>query len=115
MVNVFSYFLILINLSIHLNYLTNTKYYGAQVFYNKDNETLANTIQEYINANLDSDREIKEIPASTYMYSKLNKPGVLIECGFLSNSEEREKLVTDEYQRKVAEVIANAVIEYYNN
>ena len=102
-------------LSIHLNYLTNTKYYGAQVFYNKDNEKLAKTIQEYINANLDSDREIKKIPSSTYMYSKLNKPGVLIECGFLSNKSEREKLVTREYQKKVAEVIANAVVKYYNN
>ena len=102
-------------LSIHLNYLTNTKYYGAQVFYNKDNEKLAKTIQEYINANLDSDREIKKIPSSTYMYSKLNKPGVLIECGFLSNKNEREKLVTREYQKKVAEVIANAVVKYYNN
>ena len=101
-------------LSIHLNYLTNTKYYGAQVFYNKDNETLANTIQEYINANLDSDREIKEIPSATYMYQRLEKPGVLIECGFLSNAAEREKLVTDEYQKKVAEVIADAIVKYYN-
>ena len=101
-------------LSIHLNYLTNTKYYGAQVFYNKDNEVLANVIQEYINTNLDSDREIKEIPSSTYMYQRLEKPGVLIECGFLSNAAEREKLVTDEYQKKVAEVIADAIVKYYN-
>ena len=100
-------------LSIHLNYLANTKYYGAQVFYNKDNETLANTIQEYINANLDSDREIKEIPAFTYMYQRLEKTGVLIECGFLSNAKEREKLVSDEYQKKVAKVIADAIVNYY--
>ena len=102
-------------LSIHLNYLTDTRYYGAQVFYNKDNETLANTIQEYINANLDSDREIKEIPSSTYMYQRLENPGVLIECGFLSNANEREKLVTDEYQKKIAEVIASAIVKYYNS
>lgn len=102
-------------LSIHLNYLTNSKYYGAQVFYNQDNEKIAEIIQEYINDNLDSDREIKEIPSSTYMYSKLDKPGVLIECGFLSNAAERNKLVTDDYQKKVAKVLADAVKKYYNS
>lgn len=100
-------------LSIHLNYLTNKKYYGAQVFYNKDNENLAKSIQEYLNNNLETDREIKEIPSSTYMYKKLEKRGVLIECGFLSNASERSKLITEKYQRKVAKVIAEAVVNYY--
>ena len=100
-------------ISIHLNYLSNTKYYGAQVFYNNDNEKLANSIQEYLNNNLDTDREIKEIPTSTYMYKKLEKKGVLIECGFLSNTMERNKLITEEYQKKVAKVIAAALVNYY--
>ena len=101
-------------LSIHLNYLTNKKYYGAQVFYNNDNEKLAKSIQEYLNNNLETDREIKEIPSSTYMYKKLEKRGVLIECGFLSNEVERSKLVTEEYQREVAKAIADAIVNYYN-
>ena len=100
-------------ISIHLNYLSNTKYYGAQVFYNNDNEKLASSIQEYLNNNLYTDREIKEIPTSTYMYKKLEKKGVLIECGFLSNTMERNKLITEEYQRKVAKVIADALVNYY--
>ena len=100
-------------LSIHLNYLSNSKYYGAQVFYNNDNKYLAESIQKYLNNNLKTIREIKEIPASTYMYKKLEKRGVLIECGFLSNTEERNKLVTEEYQREVAKVIAQAVVDYY--
>ena len=80
---------------------------------NKDNEKLAKSIQEYLNSNLETDREIKEIPKSTYMYKKLEKRGVLIECGFLSNAEERKKLVTKEYQKNVAQVIADAVVNYY--
>lgn len=100
--------------SIHLNFLANTKYYGAQVFYNKENEKLASDIQKFLNSNLDTKREIKKIPTSTYMYKKLNTPGVLIECGFLSNAEERKKLVTDEYQEKLASVIAQAIANYYN-
>lgn len=34
------------------------------------------------------------------MYNKLTIPGVLIECGFLSNNEEKNKLITEEYQQK---------------
>lgn len=102
-------------LSIHLNYLTNTNYYGAQVFYNKDNYKLATSIQEYINANLKSDREVKEIPSTTYMYEKLEKSGVLIECGFLSNYEERMKLIIDEYQKEIAKTIADSLVKYFNH
>ena len=48
------------------------------------------------------------------MYKKLKKPGVLIECGFLSNYEERMKLITDEYQKKLAKTIANSLVRYFN-
>lgn len=100
-------------ISIHLNYLSDSRYYGAQVFYNKDNENLAKSVQEYLNNNVKTNREIKKIPASTYMYDKLNKKGILIECGFLSNYQEREKLITKEYQEKLAQVIAEAIAHYY--
>lgn len=100
--------------SIHLNYLTDTRYYGAQVFYNKDNENLAKSIQEYLNKNTDTNREIKKIPTSTYMYDKLTTKGVLVECGFLSNAMERSKLVTKEYQIKFAKVLAEAISHYYS-
>ncbi len=100
--------------SIHLNYLTDTRYYGAQVFYNKDNENLAKSIQEYLNKNTDTNREIKKIPISTYMYDKLTTKGVLVECGFLSNAMERSKLVTKEYQSEFAKVLAEAISHYYS-
>lgn len=102
-------------LSIHLNVLSNSKYYGPQVFYNNkksESEQLATYLQEVLNKNLNSNREIKKIPSSTYMYSKLNVPGVLIECGFLSNVTERKKLITDEYQKKIAQIIALAIRDY---
>ena len=102
-------------LSIHLNYLTNSAYYGPQVFYDKEeNKNLALTIQETLNSNLNTDREIKKIPNETYMYDKLTIPGVLIECGFLSNPEEKNKLTTEEYQQKLASLIKDAIIEYFN-
>lgn len=102
-------------LSIHLNYLTNTYYSGPQVFYeNEEEKELASIIQTTLNTNLNTDREIKEIPKETYMYDKLTIPGVLIECGFLSNTEEKNKLATEEYQQKLASLIKDAIIEYFN-
>lgn len=100
-------------LSIHLNYLSNASYSGPQVFYNKENENMAKIIQSIMNEKLNGDREVKKIPSDTYMYSKLNMPGVLIECGFLSNGKERELLKTEEYQRKVAKSIAEGVQKYF--
>lgn len=99
-------------LSIHLNYLEDASYYGPQVFYNtkkENNKLIAEQIQNALNKELKTDREVKLIPSSTYMYKELNVEGVLIECGFLSNAHERELLVKEEYQKKLAKVIASAL------
>ena len=102
-------------LSIHLNYLTNESYYGPQVFYDlEENKNLAQIIQKTLNENLKTDREIKKIPNKTYMYDKLTIPGVLIECGFLSNEKEKSNLITEEYQQKIASFITDAIISYFN-
>ena len=80
-------------ISIHLNYLDDSSYDGPQVFYSnvlEDNQPLALKIQNYLNSKLEKDREIKKISNTIYMYSKLKIPGVLVECGFLSNSTERK-------------------------
>lgn len=101
-------------LSIHLNYLTNTVYSGPQVFYNnEENKVIAEVIQKHLNNNLKSDRKVKKIPTDTYMYSKLTIPGVLIECGFLSNDNERNRLKDNNYQQKIASIIKDAIIDYY--
>lgn len=101
-------------LSIHLNYLDDKKYYGPQVFYNKSNELnkdIALKLQKFLNDNLKTNREVKLIPNRTYMYDKLTIPGVLIECGFLSNANERDLLITSDYQKKLANIIANSLKE----
>lgn len=103
-----------IYVSIHLNYLNDTKYYGPQVFYNGKNIYLANIIQKELNNNLNISRKVKLIPKETYMYSKLKIPGVLIECGFLSNEEERNKLISTSYQQKFAKIVANGIVKYFS-
>ena len=94
--------------SIHLNYLLDSRYYGPQLFYNNNddkNKVIAETLQNDLNQALKTKREIKKIPSSTYMYSKLKVPGVLIECGFLSNSYERNLLQKKYYQKKFSKLV----------
>jgi len=101
-------------LSIHLNYLNDSQYSGAQVFYNNDeNKKIAEVIQAELNNQLKSTRTIKKIPNKTYMYDKLQIPGVLIECGFLSNYNELKLLTDSNYQLKIANVIKEGIIKYY--
>lgn len=96
-------------LSIHLNYLEDSKYSGIQIFGTSNNINLAKVVQENLNKSLKSNRKAKLIPVSTYMYSKLKPEGLLIECGFLSNKKERNLLITSEYQKKVASEIATSI------
>ena len=100
--------------SVHLNFLSDSRYSGPQVFFNKNNKEIADIIQKYINNKLGNNRDIKKIPGDTYMYNKLNNKGILVECGFLSNSEERNKLISDKYQKEFAKILADAIIYYYN-
>lgn len=105
-----------IYLSIHLNASTNNSWKGAQVFYddiNKKNESIAKLFQEEFNKNLNSNREIKEI-STLYMYKNIIKPGVLLEVGFISNASDRYLLKKEDYQEKIASVIANTLIKYFN-
>ena len=103
-------------LSIHLNYLTDSKYSGGQIFYSEKNEAnkkIAEAIQLAFNDVLESNRVVKNVPDGLYMYDKLQIPGVLVECGFLSNYQEKIKLTTVEYQKLIAEVITTGVINYF--
>jgi len=101
--------------SIHLNFLEDSRYSGAQVFYDNNfeiNKLMAESIQSYLNNSLKTNRVTKKIPGKTYMYSKLEKPGILIECGFLSNYAERNLLNTEEYQNKIAKLIAESFAKF---
>jgi len=101
-------------LSIHLNYLSDSRYSGPQVFYtekHEENKGLAERLQLYLNSKLNKKREIKKISQTIYMYSKLSIPGVLVECGFLSNPAERKLLSDDAYLEQFATYLAEVFIK----
>lgn len=103
-------------LSIHLNSMANTKWSGAQVFYddiNEKNIDIANKFQKYFNKYLNSDRKVSKIN-NLYMYKNINIPGVLLELGFISNSNDRKNLLNDKYKKHIVEVISNCLIDILN-
>jgi len=103
-------------LSIHLNADISESWYGAQVFYddvNSQNVVLAEYLQKEFSTKLNSKRNIKQI-SNLYLYRKALKPGVLVEVGFLSNSNERYLLRQDSYQEKIADTITSGVINYFS-
>lgn len=105
-----------IYLSIHINWYKDSYYKGAEVLYydgNKFNKVLASSIQEGLKINTSTNREITT--TNLYMYKYINTPGVLIECGFLSNYQERKLLQDKAYQVILANSITYGVIEYFNN
>jgi len=97
-------------LSIHQNTYTSSRYSGAHVFYapTEGSQPLAEHFQNCIKAALqpDNGRAVKQIPETVYIMNRVTCPAVLIECGFLTNPEEEALLRSEDYQRKLAAVIA---------
>lgn len=103
--------------SIHQNQFTDPKYSGAQMFYAKTNpmsETLAKTLQDTFKNKLqkDNNREIKNAGKDLFLLYYSNCPSVMVECGFLSNKEEADLLLTKDYQKKVALTIFCGLNEF---
>ncbi len=101
--------------SIHLNIYSSIQINGLQVFYQKykeDSEKLAILIQKEFNKNLNKKNKNVKI-GDYYILNNTYPIGVLVECGFLTNFEERKNLVTKEYQESIALNIFNAIIKYF--
>ncbi len=106
-------------LSIHLNSFPQKQYYGAHVFYQKNNEITtkiaADIIQDSMKNILDkNNKRVPQIKKDIKIMDDTKVPLVLIECGFLSNNEEERKLISDDYQEKTAWAIYLGVLKYFN-
>lgn len=105
-------------LSIHQNHYDSEKYNGTQVFYSKNNaesEALAQSIQDTVKADLQNENERKIKPTGTeiYLLYHAQNPCVMVECGFLSNASEAEKLSNSEYQKQMAFEIFKGTYNYF--
>ena len=99
-------------ISVHQNTFSNSKYSGAQVFYaaTEGSAELALQIQTSFVSTINPGSNRKCKPAKgVYLMEQIIRPGVLIECGFLSNPEEEAKIRSSEYQKLICCVIASSV------
>lgn len=107
-----------IAVSIHQNSYSDSSVTGAQVFYYKGSEegkAAAILMQEELKKmNSENVRQIKD-NNNFFMLKKTKVPTIIVECGFLSNAQEAQKLVSEEYQMELAEAISNGILVFLNN
>lgn len=104
--------------SIHQNNFSDNRYSGAQVFYSNANnsEQLAKELQAaFIQALPSANNRQAKKADGVYLMKNIACPGVLIECGFLSNPEEEAKLRDESYQKKLCCIIAVTISNYLDH
>mgnify|MGYP005798866137 CR=1 FL=1 len=105
--------------SIHLNKIPQSQYYGWQCFYknnSEDSKELANSLQDNLNEAIQKENKRVALGIeNVYIVEHVEIPISIVECGFLSNPEEEKELQTDEYQDKLAWGIYNGIIDYFLN
>lgn len=100
--------------SIHMNKYPSEEVKGFQVFYQDDlSKLFAQYIQENANIDLKQNKQIKK--GDFYIINNSRIPGVLIECGFISNSEDRHNLNDENYQNKLVECVVKGIVEYFES
>lgn len=107
-----------ITVSIHQNSYPEEYVHGAQVFFysgSTEGQKLAEIIQAQLTARADPENKRKvKANDSYYLLKKTGIPIVIVECGFLSNSAEAEKLCDEDYQERVAWAIHMGIMQYLN-
>ncbi len=94
-------------ISIHMNTYPGIACSGLQVWYSQNNDLsaeLANAVQGGVKSVLQpqNNRKTKVATTSIYLLRHAENPAILIECGFISNLEECERLTTEIYQKELA-------------
>ena len=101
-------------ISIHCNYYEkDSSIYGLECYYCKSGEEgkhyaekIMETIEESKNI---VSRNVK--PADYYILKNTTVPAVLVEIGYLSNYNERNQLMSEEYQEKLAGELVKGIVK----
>lgn len=102
--------------SIHMNAYPQTQYHGLQVWYSPNHDgsrEIAEEIQSTVASTLqpENTRRVKSATSSIYLLHHLTCPAVLVECGFLSNPEEAQRLNDPAYQKELALCIFLGIVQ----
>lgn len=103
-------------ISVHQNFCPIPSRRGGTVFYDKDSEsgkTLAASIQKSLNDMKERVKQNSPLVGDYYMLKCTQSPSVIVECGFLSNTEDEKLLVSESYQKSIAYAIFKGAVSYY--
>ena len=106
-------------ISIHQNKFSSASSHGAQVFYSPNNENslrLAESMRNSVVSMIqpDNERECKKAGKEIYLLKNTDNPAVIVECGFISNQNERKLLLEKSYQKKMALAVTTGFLDYYH-
>ena len=103
--------------SIHLNKIPQSQYYGWQTFFRANDdksEKLAKCIQANLNESIERENKREALVIrNKYIVDKTKMPVTIVECGFLSNPEEAQLLAQEEYQDRLAWGIYLGINQYF--
>jgi len=104
--------------SIHQNSYHTANVKGFQAFYFNESDNskkLATSIQESLKEFVSPGNKLgAKANKNYYVLKQTEMPAVLVECGFLTNHSERNRLTSDEYQEKIAWGIYLGIVNYFN-
>lgn len=103
-------------ISIHLNSIGSSRWYGAQTFYHPafdESKRLAHLIQHQLIQDLGNTTRVAKQNSEVFLLKSAHVPAVLVEAGFLSNQREAELLGQEQYQDRIAASIYKGVLAYF--
>ena len=102
-------------ISVHQNSFSDSRYGGAQIFFGSEKtKPLADTLQQYINERIDPEnsRAAKLVRGDVYLFKKITRPAILVECGFLTNAQDLQKLQQPSHQKKLTTAVVSAFLAF---
>jgi len=102
-------------ISIHQNFCPLPSRRGAQVFFNGESgqgKAFADCVQASLNGMEECVKQTSALAGDYYMLKCTTSPSIIVECGFLSNTEDEKLLITKEYQTALAQAIFKGILQF---
>jgi N-acetylmuramoyl-L-alanine amidase len=99
--------------SIHYNYNRGGSGSGVETYYHfSSGYSLASYIQAYLVQRTRMNNRGVKYASFHVIRNTTRNPAVLVECGFVSNSDERSHMLTGEFRSRIAEGIAQGIVAF---
>lgn len=104
--------------SIHQNSYSDSSVNGLQIFYythSSEGQKMAEKMEQYFQ--MLEDTKVRESKANDtyYLLRRTEVPTLIVECGFLSNPSEADRLADEEYQQELAHAAADGIASCMEN